>query len=492
MQIVRDLAGYSYGGSDNVRRAMSKKKLSVMQAEREKFVHGSEAEGIKGCVANGISEDVANRLWDQMMSFAAYAFNKSHAAAYAMVAYQTAYLKAHFPFHFMAAMMTSYMESKDKFLRYLTECKKQGIKILPPDVNESGYRFMAAKYTDPETGETQDVIRYGLVAIKGVGGTVVDEIVEEREKNGPYKSLKDLCVRLPQSVVNKKTIEALIKSGAIDSLPGTRLQKMHVHMQVIDATNAEKKTRMSGQLSLFDMMEPEEQEVLDISFPDVGEYPKGELLAFEKEIIGFYISGHPLDDDMDYLKDKVTRYAVDFSVSSEDEAESEAEPKAKDDEQAVIAGIVTKVTVKTTKSNQIMAFLTMEDMTGDVEVIVFPKQYEQYRMLLAEDRKLMIRGRVSHELNRDAKLISSVITCFDERPKMIWVRFATVDEYKAREAELIKAIDAYDGQDLVTVYIADGERMKRLSAAHATSACEMLLAKLRDLFGGESVIVKDA
>ncbi len=491
MQIVRDLAGYSYGGSDNVRRAMSKKKVSVMQKEREKFVHGSAADGIKGCVANGISEDIANRLWDQMMSFAAYAFNKSHAAAYAMVAYQTAYLKAHFPFHFMAAMMTSYMESKDKFLRYLTECKKQGIKILPPDVNESGYRFMAAKYTDPETGEQEDVIRYGLVAIKGVGGTVVDELVSEREKNGPFKSLKDLCLRLPQAMVNKKTIEALIKSGALDSLPGTRLQKMHVHMQVIDATNAEKKTRMSGQLSLFDMMEPEEQEVLDISFPDVGEYPKAELLAFEKEIIGFYISGHPLDDDMDYLKDKVTRYAVDFAIP-EEEGDSGSEPVVNDDEQAVIAGIVNKVTVKTTKNNQIMAFLSMEDMTGDVEVIVFPKQYEQYRMLLAEDRKLMIRGRVTHELNQNAKLISSVITCFDERPKMIWVRFATVDEYKEREAELLKAIDAFDGQDLVTVFIADGNRMKRLSAAHSTSACEGLLAKLRDIFGDDAVIVKDA
>ena len=490
MQIVRDLAGYSYGGSDNVRRAMSKKKLEVMLKERERFVHGDPDEGIRGCVANGIPEEAANQLWDQMMSFAAYAFNKSHAAAYAMVAYQTAYLKCHFPFHFMAAMMTSYMESTDKFMRYVAECKKEGIRILPPDVNRSGYRFMADKETDPATGKEEDVIRYGLVALKGIGGTVVSELVSEREKNGPYQSLKDLCMRLPQSMVNKKTIEALIKSGAMDSLPGTRLQKMHVHTQVIDSVNAEKKTRMSGQLSLFDMMEDmdeESQEVLDITFPNVGEYEKSDLLAFEKEIIGFYVSGHPLEEDLSYLKQFVTRYAVDFRLPEE----ADALPAVRDREEAVIAGIVGKVTVKNTRNGSIMAFVTLEDMTGEVEVIIFPREYERFRTLLVKEKKLMIRGRVSPEEDKDAKLIASEISCFDERPQMLWVQFQTVEDYREHEKELLERIDAYDGSDLVTVVIREGKKMKRLPPSHSTKICDGLLADLKGLYGEDSVKVAE-
>ena len=409
-----------------------------------------------------------------------------------MITYQTAYLRCHFPFHFMAAMMTSYMGSNDKFLQYLADCKKQGIHILPPDVNHSGYRFSATE--DPE-GKEDYVIRYGLMAVKGIGESVATEIVAEREKNGPFQSLKDLCMRLPQAVVNKKTIEALIKSGSLDSLPGTRLQKMHVHMQVIDSVNAEKKTRLSGQMSLFDMMEDmgeENQDVLEIAFPDVGEYSKKELLAFEKELIGFYVSGHPLDEDMGYLKTRVKNYAVDFRIEKRNESgEDEYLPKVRDQAQTVIAGIVSKVTVKTTRTGSMMAFVTIEDMTGEVEVIVFPKEYERYRLTLEKEKKLLISGRVTHEEDKDAKLIASDITCFDERPKRLWIRFDTVEAYKNRENELLAAVDGYDGKDVVTVFIRDGNRMKDLPPSHSTDACEHLIAKLKGMFGEEDIAVTD-
>ncbi len=493
MQIVRDLAGYSFGQSDNVRRHMAKKHMDDLERERENFIYGNADEHIEGCVKRGINADDANALFDEMKKFGEYAFNKSHAAAYAVVAYQTAYLKYHFPYHFMAALLTSVMGVEDDFLRYLTECKKDGMLVLPPDVNESGLEFKAVEASDPQTGETKTVIRYGLAALKGVGEQVIEELVTEREEHGKYTSLKDLCMRLSSSAINKKTIEAFIKAGALDSLPGTRLQKMHVHMQVIDSVNAEKKTRMSGQMSLFDMMEPEERQELDIRFPDVGEYEKSELLAFEKEITGFYISGHPLDDDMAFLKKNVTRYAVDFRISEgESDAGETGEPVVSDKEDATIAGIVTKVTVKTTKNQDLMAFLTIEDMTGEVEVIVFPREYERYRAFFEKGRKLMIRGHVTHEIDRDAKLISSAITCFDVLPKRLWIKFSTIDDYKKNENALFGMVDRYDGSDMVTVCIEEGKKIKNLPPSHSTMVCDELLAGLRDAYGSESVAVTDA
>ncbi|MBO6109076.1 MAG: DNA polymerase III subunit alpha, partial [Eubacterium sp.] len=315
-----------------------------------------------------------------------------------------------------------------------------------------------------------------------------------RESHGPYTSLKDLCMRLSSDSLNKKTIEALIKSGALDSVEGTRLQKMHVHMQIIDAVKAEKKTRMSGQMSLFDMMDTEERDELGIKYPDVGEYTKKELLDFEREMIGFYVSGHPLDEDMAYLKRNVTRYAVDFRLpESEGDDIGEtiaAEPAAKDGEQAVIAGIVNKVTVKNTRNGAVMSFVTIEDMTGEVEVIVFPREHERYRSILKDDTKLMIRGKVTHENDRDAKLIASDITCFDVRPKTLWIRFETIDDYRAHESELLGIIDGYDGQDMVTIYVEEGKKMKQLPGSHSTDASEELADRLRSLYGERSVVIE--
>lgn len=395
MQIVRDLAGYSYGRSDLVRRAMSKKKASVMEKEKNNFIYGNEEEGVEGCIRRGIPEEVARKIYDEMTDFAKYAFNKSHAAAYAVVAYQTAWLKCHKPVEFMAALMTSFMEHTSKITEYIMNCRQLGIRILPPDINEGNYRFT------PYQGN----IRYGLAAIKGVGRPVIEEIVAERESGGRYRSLKDFCMRLSGGkAVNKRTMESFIKSGALDSLPGTRRQKMSIYISVMDGVNQERKNTLSGQMSLFDFAAPEEQEELDVVMPDVGEFDKEMILAFEKEVLGVYISGHPLEEYEELMRRSITRTTADFIP-----ADGEEMPKVKDQERAVIGGMIVARTVKTTRTNSLMAFITIEDMYGTAEVIVFPKDYEKNRLLLEEDRKVFVQGRAAVEEDKPAKLILSLI-----------------------------------------------------------------------------------
>ena len=498
MQIVRDLAGYSFGRSDLVRRAMSKKKMDVMQQERANFVHGNAAEGIDGCVARGIDEKIANKIFDEMISFAEYAFNKSHAAAYAVVSYQTAYLKCHFPAAFMAAMMTSFMENTSKVIRYIASCKKQGIDILPPDINTGEYRFKAVSEIgsiDPQTGQVSErgAIRYGLAAIKGVGRSVIDEIVQEREVRGPYTSLKDFCMRLSTKAVNKKTLEQFIKSGALDCLPGTRLQKMHVHLQVLDSVAAEKKNQLSGQMSLFDMMDPEDKQELELQFPDVGEYDKPQLLGFEKETLGFYVSGHPLDEDREYIKKNVTRYSMDFvpeETTDEVDENKKTVLKVKDNESATVGGILVSKNVKTTRKGAIMAFLDIEDIYGDVEVIVFPREYEKYRKLLEEGDKLLIKGRVSVEEDRPAKLISSDIEPFASECRQLWLRFPSREAYLQASDMVIGLTRKYDGKDSIHIYIEDEKKIKKLPPNQDTLVCDELVGILRGRLGAESVVVR--
>ena len=415
MQIVRDLAGYSYGRSDQVRRAMSKKKADVMEKEKNYFIYGNEEIGVEGCIKRGIPEEVAIKIFDDMTDFAKYAFNKSHAAAYAVVSYQTAYLKCHYPVDFMAALMTSFMEHTGKITEYIMNCRKMGIEILPPDINEGEYRFT------PYEGN----IRYGLAAIKGVGRPVIDEIVAERKLGGRYRSLKDFCMRLSGKSVNKRTVESFIKSGALDSLPGTRKQKMYSYISIMDGVNQEKKGTLSGQMSLFDFASPEEQKELEVKMPDVGEYEKEEILGFEKEVLGVYISGHPLEEYVATLEKNITRTTADFEV-----VDGETEPKVKDQERAVIGGMITGRTVKATRTNNMMAFLTVEDLYGTVEVIVFPRDYEKYRTLLEEDAKVFIQGRVTVEEDKPAKLICSGVVPFDAVEKELWIQFPTRADYE--------------------------------------------------------------
>lgn len=476
MQIVRDLAGYSYGRSDLVRRAMSKKKASVMEREKSNFIYGNKEEGVEGCINRGIPEDVARKIFDDMTDFAKYAFNKSHAAAYAVVSYQTAYLKCHYPVDFMAALMTSFMEHTAKITEYIMNCRQIGIEILPPDINEGEYRFT------PHDGN----IRYGLAAIKGVGKPVIDEIVSEREAAGPYRSLKDFCMRLSGRSINKRTIESFIKAGALDSLPGTRKQKMSVYISILDGVNQEKKHTMSGQMSLFDFAAPEEQEELEVTMPDVGEYDKELILTFEKEVLGVYISGHPLEDYVGILEKNITRTTADFNT-----ADGESVPKVKDQERAVIGGMIVGKTVKTTRTNNLMAFLTIEDLFGTVEVIVFPKDYEKYRAILEEDRKVFIQGRVTVEEDKPAKMICSGVIPFDDLDKELWIQCRTREEYAEKEAWLYQVLGVYDGRDGVNIYLSEPRAKKRLPNSRCTHVCPELLALLYAKFGQENVKVTE-
>lgn len=474
MQIVRDLAGYSYGRSDLVRRAMSKKKASVMEREKTNFIYGNEEEGVDGCIKRGISEEAAQKIFEDMTDFAKYAFNKSHAAAYAVVAYQTAYLKCHYPVEFMAALMTSFMEHTGKITEYIMNCRQLGIEILPPDINEGEYRF------SPYNGN----IRYGLAAIKGVGKPVIDEIVKEREEGGKYRSLKDFCMRLSGKSINKRTMESFIKAGALDSLEGTRKQKMSIYINILDGVNQEKKHTMSGQMSLFDFAPPEEQKELEVTMPDVGEFDKEMILGFEKEVLGVYISGHPLEEYVTLLERNITRKTSEFIA-----ADGEDMPKVKDGEKAVIGGMITAKTVKTTRTNNLMAFLTIEDLYGTVEVLVFPRDYEKYRAVMEEERKVFIQGRVTVEEDKPAKLICSKVIDFDDMEKELWIQFRTKGEYREREDALFALLGDYDGRDAVNIYLSEEHARKRLPNSRSTKICSALLVELYDMLGHDNIKV---
>ena len=468
MQIVRDLAGYTMGRSDLVRRAMSKKKTAVMEKERQNFVYGNEAEGVKGCIANGIDEKTANHIYDEMIDFAKYAFNKSHAAAYAVVSYQTAYLKYYYPKEFMAALMSSVMDNVSKFSEYILTCRRMmDIAILPPDINEGESGFSVSG----------DGIRYGLSAIKSVGRPVVDAILEERRKNGIFSSMEDFINRMTNKEVNRRTIENFIKSGAMDSLPGTRRQKVAVAPILLDNKARERKNAWEGQMSLFDLVSEEEKKEYQVSFPDVGEYSKEELLAFEKDILGVYISGHPLDDYEGLWRKNITATSADFIVDEETE-----EAVVKDGMKVVIGGLVAGKVVKTTRSNQLMAFITLEDLMGSVEVIVFPKNYEADRDVLAEDSKIFIKGRVSLGDEPVGKLVCEQVIPFSKVPRQLWLQFEDKEIYQAMEGEILGILKESEGPDSVVIYLKK-ERAKKILPANwkveaAGELMETLICKL--------------
>lgn len=475
MQIVRDLAGYTMGRSDLVRRAMSKKKTAVMEKERQNFVYGNEAEGVKGCIANGIDEKTANHIYDEMIDFAKYAFNKSHAAAYAVVSYQTAYLKYYYPKEFMAALMSSVMENVSKFSEYILNCRRMmNIAVLPPDINEGESGFSVSG----------GGIRYGLSAIKSVGKPVVDAILEERAKNGKFRTMEDFINRMTQREVNRRTLENFIKSGALDSLPGTRRQKMAVGPALLENKARERKNAFEGQLSLFDIAGEEEKKEFEVVFPDVGEYAKEELLAFEKDILGVYISGHPLDDYEALWRKNITATAADFIVDEETE-----EAVVKDGIKAVIGGLVTGKTVKTTRTGQLMAFITLEDLMGSVEVIVFPRDYENNRDLLTEDEKLFIRGRVSLGDEPVGKLVCEQVIPFDAVSRQLWLQFEDMAGYQAAEAELMELLKSSEGNEQVIIYLKKERAKKMLPPNWNVMADAGLLNRLYCKVGEKNVKV---
>ena len=474
MQIVRDLAGYTLGRSDLVRRAMSKKKAAVMAKERQNFVYGNEEEGVPGCIANGIDEKVANKIYDDMTDFAKYAFNKSHAAAYAVVSYQTAWLKYYYPVEFMAALMTSCIENPSKVSEYILNCRQMGIQILPPDINKSEGNFSV------EEGG----IRYGLSAVKGIGKPVMDAIVAERETAGYFTSLKDFCQRLTGKEVNKRTIENFIKAGAFDGLGGTRKQFMMIYIQILDSVNQEKKSSMSGQMSLFDIMGEEERKSFEIKLPDVGEYTQETKLAFEKEVLGVYISGHPLEDYEQSWRKNISAVTSDFLPDEET-----GQPHVLDGSKQVVGGMITEKTIKYTRNNKIMAFLTLEDLVGTMEVVVFPRDYEKNAAVMEVDSKVFIQGRVSAEDDKPSKLICEKITSFDQIPREIWIQFPSKEAYEKQVHHLYELLSQSDGNDQVVVFLRQERMMKKLPNARSVLINDALVELLSKEYGAENVKV---
>ncbi len=474
MQIVRDLGGYTLGRSDLVRRAMSKKKAYVMEQERQNFVHGNPEEGVPGCAACGISEEVADQIYGTMMDFAKYAFNKSHAACYAVVAYQTAYLKYYYPVEFMAALLTSVIDNASKVSEYIMVCKSMNIQILPPDINEGECGFSVSN----------GAIRYALNAIKSVGRTVIEGIVAERNAHGNFQNLKDFIERTQNVEMNKRAIENFIKAGAFDSFGATRKQHMSVYAMILDSVVHSKRGVTAGQMSLFDIVSEEDKKELEIKMPDVGEYEKELLLSFEKEVLGFYISGHPMQEYQSVWERRITAKTSDFYLDEETGL-----THVQDNTKATIGGMIMDKKIKYTKQDKIMAFLTVEDLVGSIEVIVFPNAYEKYSSKLLEENKVFIEGRVQVEDERDGKLICESVTAFDEIPRKVWLKFPDMDTYINKEAELFDAIYDSEGIDNVVIYIEETRQKKVLPPNKNIKADSTILDKLRGLFGEENVRV---
>ena len=475
MQIVRDLGGYTLGRSDLVRRAMSKKKQKVMEQERHNFIFGNKEEGVPGCIAKGIRADVASRIYDTMMDFAKYAFNKSHAACYAVVAYQTAWLKYYYPTEFMAALMTSVIDFPTKVAGYILTCRSMGIRLLPPDINEGEAGFSVSG----------GAIRYGLTAIKGVGRPVIDAMIRERQERGKFKDLNDFLSRmiLKDREVNKRVVENFIKAGALDCLGATRKQLMSVYMRMMDDLTNSKKNDMAGQLSLFDFADEEDKKDYIVPMPDIGEYPKELKLAFEKEVLGIYVSGHPLEEYMGLWKRNITNRVSDFIL------DEETGTRVTDGDRAVVGGMITAKKIKYTKNNKVMAFLDVEDMTGTMEVIVFPNTYEKESAKLEEDGKVFLFGRVSLEEEKDGKLICERVVTFDEVPRRLWVRFADIEAWKSGSADLMRIIDEHGGRDKVVIFIEKDKLRKELPPGQGVRADEALVRVLSERFGAKNIVL---
>ena len=470
MQIVRDLAGYSLGRSDLVRRAMSKKKTSVMEKERQNFIYGNPEENVPGCISNGIDEKTANKIYDDMIDFAKYAFNKSHAACYAVVAYQTAYLKTYYPVEFMAALMTSVVDNTDKVAGYIYACRQMNIQMLPPDVNTS----------DMEFSVEDNAIRFGLSAVKSLGRPTIKAIIDERNKSR-FTSMQDFISRL-YTDLNKRTLENLIKSGAFDTFGNNRRQMMNVYARMLDNEAKQGKDAISGQMSLFDLVDESEKSQFEIKMPDVSEYTKEDILAFEKEVLGVYVSGHPLDEYAAMWKKHISAMSTDFEIDDET-----GEPKVKVDSKATIGGMIMAKSVKPTKTGQLMAYLTIEDLVGTVEVIVFPRTFSTYRNIIEGTDKLFITGRVNANADENAKLICESVVPFEDVPRKLWIRFASEEEYLKKAADLAEELKYSDGKDSIIIYCTKENKRIALPQSRNIRITPDILASLRAQYGIKNV-----
>ena len=476
MQIVRDLAGYSLGRSDMVRRAMSKKKTDVMAKEREKFINGGD--GVPGCIANGIEPDIANEIFDEMTDFAKYAFNKSHAAAYAVVAYQTAWLKCHYPIEFMAALMTSVIGNPDKVTGYIGSCKQMGIKVLPPDINKGYGNFSTC----------DEGILYCLSAVKSVGRQVINDIVAERNKNGDFVSLTDFINRMHDSI-NSRAIENLILCGAFDSLGGKRSQYMNIYLSVYEGVKNNAKNNIAGQIDLFGMAEDvSAAEKFKDELPSMEEFPDKYKLSQEKEILGVYVSGNPLDNYWDKLKKFISRISTDFPSEADDFKNPE---KVKDKESVRVAGFINSVTLHFTKNNKVMAFVTIEDMFGSLEIIVFPDTYNKFSYMLKEEAVIIVSGKATIAEDQPSKVICEEIKTFeqlDEVTKTLWLKIPKDKDIDINE--IIKITSDHKGNSKVIIYVEKTKQRFNANSDNYVTIGNSLTDELKALLGEGNVVVK--
>ena len=482
MQIVMELAGYTLGRSDLVRRAMSKKKADVMERERKNFVYGNETEGVEGCIKRGISEEIANKVFDEMTDFAKYAFNKSHAAAYAVVAYQTAYLKYHYPVEFMAALISSVKENSAKVSLYIQTCRSMGIKILPPDINLGEGDFSVSG----------NDIRYGLSAVKSVGDGVTDIIRQNVLEFGPFKDLEDFVTRLTNKEANKRTIESFICAGAFDSFGHNRRQMMMAYPSIIDQAGHNRKSAMTGQMSMLSFLGEEAQEDFKVKYPQVEEYSKADLLAKEKEMLGIYVSGHPLDEYMDVIDAMVNAKSTDFMYEEETGGFI-----AVDKHSYCIGGMIEAITIKTTRHGDNMAFVTLEDLYGTVEVVVFPRDYGRYKDLLIKDNKILIEGNANMTESEGKLILSkaysleSVKNNLEAEKLEAWICFEDEDEFNDNLERFLAILKEHHGMTPVYVQLKSPSAYKRMDDSYRVLADEKLVERLSAEWGAKNVLVRE-
>ncbi|MCI9439542.1 MAG: DNA polymerase III subunit alpha [Lachnospiraceae bacterium] len=464
MQIVRKLAGYSFGRADLVRRAMAKKKTAVMEKERDIFLHGDGE--TPGCEKNGIPLEAADRIFDQMIDFAKYAFNKSHAATYAVVAFQTAYLKYYYPSEYLAALMTSFRSNSTKTAEYLLLSRRMGIPVSKPDVNRSGASFTADNAT----------IRYALASIRDVSDNLAHAICQERTQK-PFSDLKDFIVRMQRFPgFSKTSVEALIKSGALDCTGHTRKHMMEHFGGMLSQAQEDRKNGLSGQSPLFQLFSSAEPSHAE------KEYPKRELLDFEKEVLGIYLSGHPMDDYFDIWSSTVNARASDLCLTEEGY-------RIADGTRATMGGILEKITIKNTRNRKSMAFLTLEDPTGTTEVLMFPGAYEKYSDILEEGGMYFVQGAVKLEDGKDAKLSLESIRPFDSRPLELWIRFADFNDYRKKVTETMKILQAHPGRQEIFVYLNREKQIKSLDTLRI-SCSESCMSELEGICGKSNICLK--
>ena len=482
MQIVRDLAGYSLGRADLVRRAMGKKKLDVMAKEREIFINGQVDENgnviVPGCVRNGIDAVSANKIFDEMAEFAKYAFNKSHAAAYAVVSYRTAYLKAYYPEELMAATLNSYLGNLDKIPLYIDECRRMNIDILKPDINESFTRFTVYN----------NKIRFGLGSIKNVGVAVVESIVLERKKNGPYLSFTDFCERIQEEAVNKKCIESLIKSGAFDCFGQTRSTLLASFETIIDTIQDSARKNFKGQVSMFDLdsMDSEDKEELKYTFTELKEFEDRELLSMEKEMLGIYISGHPLAKIREQII-KSTNIDTMKMMELKEEVDSTGNTiNYKDGQIVKYAGIISSIKKKYTKNNKLMAFATIEDLYGVAEIIVFENAYQGAANLLVTDNIVLVAGRLSIREDEEVKIVAREIKELSEvetKQKILRINITNLEENNKKK--LRGALKFFSGEKNNTpVQVINGENILDCGTIFLSKE---ILEEFKELVGEERV-----